>query len=299
MRYLIKTVSKMVGIPKNTLIAWERRHGVVEPDRTESGYRRYSDEDVRTLVRIKELISAGYRISEAAEIVQTQPSPSLPAPEEDGFAGLERLRDSLKQCLLAFDRAGADRLVTRLVDLSFIDRLDHVFLPLAHEIGLGWEHGKVSIAQEHFASGWAREQLFVMMSALRTTRESALTVVCATPSGDRHEFGILAVAIRLALRGWQVVYLGVDVPSEEVASTILQVKPQLVAASIVLDRDADIVSGWVKAIRDSVGADMPILIGGRAACLLDKSLLTGRTAIAGSLDSVDGVPLQEWIAQAE
>jgi DNA-binding transcriptional MerR regulator/methylmalonyl-CoA mutase cobalamin-binding subunit len=295
MRYLIKTVSKMVGIPKNTLIAWERRHGVVEPDRTESGYRRYSDEDVRTLVRIKELISAGYRISEAAEIVQSHPAPSLPDPEEHGNAGMDRLRESLKQCLLAFDRGGADRLITRLVDLSFIERLDQIFLPLAHEIGLGWEEGTVSVAQEHFASGWAREQLFVMMSALRNTRANAMIAVCATPSGDRHEFGILAVSIRLALRGWQVVYLGVDAPSEEVAGAILEVKPNLVAASIVLERDADIVTNWVQVIREAVGPDLPILIGGRAADRLNPALLTGRTAIAYSLDDIDGRSLQAWV----
>lgn len=295
MRYLIKTVSKMVGIPKNTLIAWERRHGVVEPDRTESGYRRYSDEDVRTLVRIKELISAGYRISEAAEIVQSKPSPSLPDPSESDKAGMGRVRESLKQCLLAFDRAGADRLATRLVDLSFVDRLDHIFMPLAQEIGVGWENGDVSIAQEHFATGWAREQLFVMMSALRTARPSASVAVCATPSGDRHEFGILAVAIRLALRGWQVVYLGVDVPPADVASTILEIKPQLVVASIVLERDTDIVVDWVQSVRGMVGPDLPILIGGRAASSLDKSLLTGRTAIANNLDNIDGHPLQAWM----
>jgi len=295
MRYLIKTVSKMVGIPKNTLIAWERRHGVVEPDRTESGYRRYSDEDVRTLVRIKELISAGYRISEAAEIVQSHPAPPLPDPEVNASEGLDRLRDSLKQCLLAYDRAGADRLATRMVDLSFAERLDHIYLPLAQELGVGWENGEISIAQEHFASGWAREQLFVMMSALRTTRANALTAVCATPSGDRHEFGILSASIRLALRGWQVVYLGVDAPAEEVARTVAEVKPNLICASIVLERDSEIVTSWVRAVRDAIGPDLPILVGGRASHVLKVADLTGKTAIATSFESIEGKTLDGWV----
>lgn len=295
MRYLIKTVSKMVGIPKNTLIAWERRHGVVQPDRTESGYRRYSDEDVRTLVRIKELISAGYRISEAAEMVQAQPAPVLPVVPAAGVDGLSSLRSALRECLLVFDRGGADRLAKRLVGLSFVERLDHIYLPLAQEIGLGWETGRVSVAQEHFASGWAREQMFVMMSALRSDRPNAPIAVCATPSGDRHEFGILAVTIRLALRGWQVVYLGVDAPSAHVVETVQAVKPALVAASLVLERDADIVVGWVQHIRDAVGPDLPILIGGRASGGLDASLLVGRTAVADRLDDIDGRTLQAWL----
>ena len=283
MKYLIKTVSSMVGIPKNTLIAWERRHGVVEPQRTDSGYRRYSDDDVRTLVRIKELINAGYRISEAAEIVQSNPTPSLPETATRG-AGLTGLREGLKTCLLAYDRAGADELAKRFVDLSFADRLDHVFMPLAQELGLGWERGEISVAQEHFASGWAREQMFVMMSALRSNQANPMIAVCATPSGDRHEFGILGASIQLALRGWQVVYLGVDAPAEEVCRTVKEVQPHLIAASIVLERDTAIVTSWVQSIRSTMGPDLPILIGGRASKGLDVSELGGRTAIASDLD---------------
>lgn len=297
MSYQIKTVSEMVGIPKNTLIAWERRHNVVTPDRSDSGYRRYSEEDVRTLLRVKELINAGYRISEAVDMVRTQPLAPLPAADAAFEAPLERLGSSLEACLLGFDRSGADQLALRMVDLSFVDRLHRIYLPLIQRIGDGWEAGEVSVAQEHFASGWLREQLFVMMSALSTPRANAQVAVCATASGERHEFGILSVAILLALRGWKVVYLGVDAPADEVGAVVDDLDVKLIAASVVLERDAAITARWLTAVRERVGPDLPVILGGRAANLLASESFAGRTAIASNLDDVGGATLEAWIRQ--
>ena len=89
-RYRIKTVAEMTGIPRNTLLAWERRHGLLSPERLENGYRLYSDEDVAILRRVKAAISSGMAISEALRAVRTEPGrgegphavPDLPAAVE-------------------------------------------------------------------------------------------------------------------------------------------------------------------------------------------------------------------------
>lgn len=67
MSYRIKTVAELVGVPRPTLVAWERRFGILEPARTEAGYRVYSEEDLRVLMRIRALLDSGLRISEAVE----------------------------------------------------------------------------------------------------------------------------------------------------------------------------------------------------------------------------------------
>ena len=70
MSYRIKTVARLTGVPRNTLLAWERRYSVVQPGRAANGYREYSDEDLATLTSVKQLIDRGYRISEAVQLVQ-------------------------------------------------------------------------------------------------------------------------------------------------------------------------------------------------------------------------------------
>lgn len=288
MSYLIKTVASMTGIPKNTLIAWERRHGVVEPDRSDSGYRYYSEDDVRTLLRLKELIAAGYRISEAAEMVKREPLPQIDqvAVSMAEGEGLDALRDATRACLLVFDRAGADRLAQQLTGLSFEDRLHAVFLPILREIGDGWERGDVTIAQEHFASEWLREQMFAMMRALGAGRPDAPEAVCATPSGDRHEFGLLSVAIRLSLRGWQVTYLGADVPAADVAQVVAQRRPTLVAVSMVLERPPQLVHEWLDELAARIGPATRVVVGGRAAVHLDRAALPGSVSVSTSVDEL-------------
>lgn len=67
-RYRIETVSAMTGLPTAMLRAWERRYGLVAPDRGASGYREYTDEEVEVFRRAKALVDRGYKIGEVAKL---------------------------------------------------------------------------------------------------------------------------------------------------------------------------------------------------------------------------------------
>ena len=117
MGYRITTVSRLTGIPRNTLLAWERRYNLVSPQRQENGYRAYSDADVDYLRTIKQLVDSGYRISEAITLIDER-SPAVtgrPAsvPSQRDFEGL---RSTLLDALLSFDRAAAEGCAQRSVD---------------------------------------------------------------------------------------------------------------------------------------------------------------------------------------
>lgn len=207
MSYRISTVSELTGIPIGTITAWERRYGLLHPARAiPSGYRLYSDEDVALLRRIRRLLDAGHKISEAIA--------NLDAPED----ALLDLRAQLKHHLLHFDRPAADALRQRLVMVPFRHAIDRVYLPLLVEIGDGWARGAVSIAQEHHASTWCRDQLVGMLLALGGEHPGGMRVLCAGFPGERHEIGILAVAVKLGLVGHRVSYFGADLPQDEIVS---------------------------------------------------------------------------------
>ena len=70
MKFQIKTVARMTGIPRNTLLAWERRYSAVEPARAPNGYRLYTESDVDLLRTIKTLTINGFKVSEALELVR-------------------------------------------------------------------------------------------------------------------------------------------------------------------------------------------------------------------------------------
>jgi DNA-binding transcriptional MerR regulator len=66
--YRIGAVSRLTGVPADTLRVWERRYGVVEPRRTDGGSRLYSQQDVARLGLIKRLVDAGHAIGTVANL---------------------------------------------------------------------------------------------------------------------------------------------------------------------------------------------------------------------------------------
>lgn len=281
MSYRIKTVSEMTGIPKATLIAWERRHGLVEPRRTSSGYRVYSDREVSLLQRVRSLIDSGYRISEAVDLVRTAPEPTRPRTSQ----APETLRAQLLARLLEFDQGGADRIAQQLIVVPFTTVLEDILLPLLRGVGEAWERGEISIPQEHFASAWCRERVLSMLRAVHSADLRAPEAICATPPGERHEFGLLGVALHLAMAGWRVTYLGADVPLDDLCQLAAERAPALVCLSVVRDRPAEAIRDMVERLLAVVPEKTRIVVGGAAAePLRDQS--TARVSFGPALRDV-------------
>lgn len=278
MSYQIKMVSEMLGIPKNTLIAWERRYAIVEPSRTDAGYRIYSDGDVATLRRVQALLDQGYKIGEACRIVLSEgpsaspePSVGIDVPETDR-AALAQARQELKDHLLSFDRAAADRVVGRLVLLPYETVIDEVYFPLLREVGTGWELGRITVVQEHYVTAYCREKLLVMLNAVQANATHAPEVTCATPPGEHHELGLLALALRLALRGFRILYLGTNVPTQELVRHLETRRPMALCLSMVHSRPSQEILDYASDLRRRVPDEVRLAIGGRAVEEVDEAV---------------------------
>jgi DNA-binding transcriptional MerR regulator/methylmalonyl-CoA mutase cobalamin-binding subunit len=259
MGYRIKTVSEVTGIPRSTIVAWERRYGVIDPQRGNNRYRQYSDADIATLVELKTLVDSGYRISEAVDLLRNA-NPAVPA---SGGEALEIAVKELLQHLLAFDRAAADRVRSRLSTVPFRQIVDRLLSPLARAIGLDWERGVCSIAQEHYATAWIRDQLVAMLLQLECGPITGPLVACATPSGEHHEIGLLGLTVHLALMGQRVSYLGSNLPVEELASYAAAERPALVCLSLTKRRDAASLRQLATEMRTILPASTRLMIGGQ------------------------------------
>lgn len=299
MAYQIKMVSDMLGIPKNTLIAWERRYQIVDPERTGSGYRVYSDADIARLRRVQGLLDQGYKVGEACRIVLEEKVHLLPQtdrPEEASSvhdtdrAALAALKDELQEHLLAFDREGADHVVARLVMVPFEQAIDEVYFPLLREVGQQWELGRVSVVQEHYATAYCREKLLVMLNSVQSRRQGAPEIVCATPPGEHHELGLLALALRLAIRGFRITYLGTNVPTAELIDHVNKRHPDALCLSMIHSRPKAEISAFAREVRQRVDDGVRIALGGRAAA--DPDLLVDGVALCGH-----GLP--RWLESVE
>lgn len=261
MSYRIKSVAALTGIPATTLRAWERRYELVSPDRTEGGYRVYTEDDIAALTKVKALVDRGYRVSEAISIVR-RGAPELP-PADVAGEELAGLREEVLCALLAMDRMGARDAYDRLATVTFDRQIDEVIVPVLREIGDRWHGGQASVAQEHFATAFLRGRLTAMLESLAGGARWGGEVVCAGAPGEAHELGLMAAAVHLALRGWKIVYLGSDLPLDELGPVLKRRRPELVCTSLLVPRSDDEVLQIAGALREASPRGTTVVVGGR------------------------------------
>ena len=271
----LKAVVQETGLKPDTLRAWERRYSLPEPNRTSGGHRLYSQNDINTLKWLLARQEEGMSISRAVSLWHSlkgegrdplqvsplghpeEPPPAYPSLEL-GNTVIELRRAWIDACL-AFDERRAESVLNQAFsyytpEVVCFDLLQKALV----EIGTGWYEGIVSVQQEHFASALAMRRLDSLLAATPApTRPGRIIVGC--PPGDIHTFSPLLVTFLLRRRGWDVVYLGADVPTNRLQATIEKTRPDLVVFSAQLLDTAASLLDVAKYLRE---IDVPLAFGG-------------------------------------
>ncbi|HLT36250.1 MAG TPA: MerR family transcriptional regulator, partial [Enhygromyxa sp.] len=99
-KYRIQTVAEMTGVPAATLRAWERRYGIPSPERSSSSYRLFSEHDVASVRKLKELCDQGMAPAEAARLVSRIEEASNTPVEGDPY---RRACEAILRAIADFD----------------------------------------------------------------------------------------------------------------------------------------------------------------------------------------------------
>jgi methylmalonyl-CoA mutase cobalamin-binding domain/chain len=275
-RHPIRIVTSRTKIPPDVLRAWERRYTAVAPQRSETGRRLYSDQDIEKLRLLKRVVDAGRRISDVASLSIGELKALI---EEDKTEGPEAVRaiSSLKQPLTRklfeaamsavenLDRQGLERILGEAsINLTGPALRGDFIAPLLERIGERWREGSIRIAHEHLAAALTRSHLGNLRAGA-TIEPNAPRLVITTPAGERHELGALLAASAATELGWDVEFLGPDLPAEEIAAAALQENVRVVALSLVYSSGAGNIPMELRKLRELLGSEMTILLGGRAA----------------------------------
>lgn len=241
-KFAIGAVAKLTGLPLDTLRVWERRYGVVTPERDGRG-RLYSEGDVRRLQQLAAAVARGHaigrlaRLSEAAlqTLLAAQASPSRPAPRRaDAGDARDRLA-GLIAALHGIDVLGLDRELGRLsLTMTPRDLIYRVVLPVLRYAGDEWQAGRLTPGQEHLLSA-ALRNLIGGIARLATPDGVATRLLFATPAGERHEFGILSAALLAALSGLSVIYAGADLPAAQIVDLAVRTDVRVVVLGVVYE----------------------------------------------------------------
>ncbi|MDX2132360.1 MAG: cobalamin-dependent protein [Planctomycetota bacterium] len=192
------------------------------------------------------------------------------APEPPAFLragpGLERAAGEYMLALLEGERVRAWEVVAALAGrgVGTAEIYTGVLTPVLQEIGRMWHMGEVHIAEEHFATATT----LIVMSRLAgmATRAPARgkTAVCAGVAGNAHEVGPRMASDLLELDGWRVVYLGVDMPREDLALGCADFKADVLVLSAAIPAHVREAEDTIRALRGTLGPAMPrVIVGGR------------------------------------
>ena len=268
-RYTIGELAKRTGLTPHTIRAWERRYSALTPDRSEANQRLYSEEQLRKLVLLKQATDEGHPISRVAglTIEELGQLPTMEAKIVFAAATEQKAPEILASCAQAIENLNEDNLITILnrgvTFLGLRAMLDEVIVPLLVVIGSRWHQGTIRIYQEHMATSVVRGFLANQLNSTNP-RKDAPKIVVTTPRNQHHELGAVLAGIGATMNGWNVLYLGPNLPSKEIADAIHSSDAQALALSIVYPSDDATLPSELASIRHLVGPSLPIYAGGQA-----------------------------------
>lgn len=246
----VSSAARLCGVSPSTLRAWERRYGVVEPIRTEGGYRVYDDEALRRLTRMSSLIASGWSPRHAAAYVMSEDGDAaLPlgmTAEEEAPDPVPPTKSEEKQHLEVVLQAAEELDAPRVSDEldfawsihSFDDLMDRWLGPILNAVREGGESGRLSLAGEHFLRAGIERRLKAVFEESEQHVNAAPKVVIGTPPGEHRVLTALGFATTLRRAGCDVTYLGSGLEPKSWLDSVAESSPDVVVVIVPAPEDA-------------------------------------------------------------
>lgn len=271
----IRVVCRRTGLKAATIRAWERRYQAVEPKRSDTARRLYTEDDIGRLQLLRQATQAGWRIGQIARLETGELATLVETERRD--LGAERaaatndlpgdLVERSLRAVAALDARGlADLLDEAAIGLSRLHLIQQYASPLLEAIGEAWAEGDLRPAHEHLSSTVLRTYFLGLLSRGRTG-ETVASIVITTPQGQSHEIGSLLAAVVAQEAGWSVTYLGSDLPAEDIALAARAKAAAAVALGITYNPDGPRLSREIESLRRLIPPSVHLILGGRSGDL--------------------------------
>lgn len=246
--YKIKEIEVLTGIKAHTLRVWEKRYNLLNPSRTDTKIRTYSDQDLKNLLNIAVLYEYGWKISKIAALSDSEIA-DLVENETKSIAASSAVVNLLIQSLInnnnyEFERILDDSILREGFYKTYLDNI----LPFLNRIGILWTTGSINVSQEHFASNIIRQKLIVAIDKVTTKANSSIDYILFTPEGEPHEMSLLFYHYVLKKKGQNIIYLGTNVPEQDLYAIIESVKPKGLVTSLVRSSDITNTTSYFKRL---------------------------------------------------
>ncbi len=269
--YPIRTVASLTGINPVTLRAWERRYGLLNPQRTPKGHRLYTRQDIDLIREAIVLLKTGIPISQVRNHLgrhdEPQPSTALSSMQEQTDTW-KQYAERMLQAVERFDETALDTTYNEVLALYPVDLVTlNLIQPLLKQLGLQWDKRPGGIAEEHFFSTYLRNRLGARFQHLSTRRHKPRIVAACAP-GEQHEIGLLLFCLITAAYGYSILILGADTPLDQIAHAASVGRCDAIVLSVTTSPPPDVLDSQLKKLVNKAG--IPVMVGGRASSKAEK-----------------------------
>jgi DNA-binding transcriptional MerR regulator len=212
-KYSIKDLEKISGVKAHTIRMWERRYKIIEPGRTDTNIRYYSDADLKRLLNISILNQNGIKISLIADLDDHQLKSRVLDLSLDSRYSNVQIETLVISMLEMDEKKFVNSLSGSIIKYGFEETVETILFPFLERIGILWQAGTISPAQEHFMSNLIRQKLIVAIdNEMQTSSENGPRIIFFLPEKEMHEIGLLFYSLIARKEGAEVIYLGQSVP---------------------------------------------------------------------------------------
>lgn len=258
----MRTVSAITGVNPVTLRAWERRYGLIMPTRTPKGHRIYSQNDIELINRIVNLLDRGISIGQASHSLGKNVSKTAANREPQDSPWLlyqERAIDAV----VRFDEIHLDTIYNQALALYPIDIVtERMLVPVLITLGKRWENTEGSIAEEHFFGAFMRNKLGARFHHRQKKTSGKKLLVCCLP-GEHHEIGVMLFSLAAHDHGYRIVYLGPNMPLQELATTARRAGCDAIVLSGSITPQDTLLKRELPGLVNK--ADCPVFMGGTSS----------------------------------
>jgi len=231
-QYSIKELEQLSGIKAHTIRMWEKRHRIIEPSRTSTNIRFYSDLDLKKIINVSLLNTYGIKISKIADMsVEDMNKKVLELSELHNTKGAHI--DQLVIAMIDMEEELFEKILNNLIlRYSFENTITEIIYPFLEKIGILWQTQNITPAHEHFISNLIRQKIIVALDGLPIPPKTAEKILIFLPEGEMHELGLLFYHFLIRKLGYRTYYLGQNVPHDDLISVYKAHQPDFMLTSI-------------------------------------------------------------------
>ncbi len=277
--YPIRTVAAQTGVTAVTLRAWERRHGLIRPQRTPKGHRLYTAADIARIQDILALLRQGISIGQVKPLLDDAAvlrKPPAPTPA-DGVWPEYRAR--MLRAIELFDETALDSAYNDALSLYPVDLvIRNLAMPVQRQLCLHPQAHAAGLAEQQFFSVYLRNRIGTHVHHSNTRGNGPRLLLACVP-GEYHDLGLLFFALNAISHGYRVLLLGANLPLSQIPPVLAQRRCEAVILSGSAPLAPSLLAADLPRLVQNV--DVPVLIGGELAVRHGQAIERAGAIVAG------------------